>query len=177
MALTAHQPHAATTAAVNAAATAAPSLLLLPPQKFLNAARSSTQVTAVTFGAPNVGDAAFVSDYNSRVNTRNVQFFADIVPQVRLGCLWSLGYGVSMSGTVATVLVLWCVAIPCGLVALWVVFRHPQHPVVCRHRHTGEACASLGDAGLWAAAWDGLVNVECGWSPYTTPLGLTTQQP
>jgi hypothetical protein len=42
----------------------------------------STHVTAVLFGGPNVGDAAFTADYNRRVNTRNVDFFADIVPQV-----------------------------------------------------------------------------------------------
>lgn len=43
---------------------------------------TSTRVTAVLFGGPNVGDAAFTADYNRRVNTRNVDFFADIVPQV-----------------------------------------------------------------------------------------------
>jgi hypothetical protein len=43
---------------------------------------ASTRVTAVLFGGPNVGDAAFTADYNRRVNTRNVDFFADIVPQV-----------------------------------------------------------------------------------------------
>lgn len=48
------------------------------------AAGISTQVTAVLFGSPNVGDATFTADYNSRVNTRNVNFFADMVPQVRL---------------------------------------------------------------------------------------------
>jgi hypothetical protein len=62
-----------------------PSLLL--PQKYLNAARSATQVTVVTFGAPNIGDSAFAGDYNRRVNTRNIQFFADIVTQVSCICL------------------------------------------------------------------------------------------
>lgn len=111
--LTAHQP--------DAVPLLPPSLLLLSLllQKFLTAARSSVQVTAVTFGAPNVGDATFVSDYNSRVNTRNVQFFADIVTQVRglAACVCSVGCSVSMSGTVATVLVLWCVAL--FLVGWW----------------------------------------------------------
>lgn len=34
------------------------------------------------FGSPNVGDPTFVADYNSRVNTRNIGFFTDMVTQM-----------------------------------------------------------------------------------------------
>lgn len=47
----------------------------------------STHVTAVLFGGPNVGDAAFAADYNSRINTRNVDFVSDVVPQVKSSVL------------------------------------------------------------------------------------------
>lgn len=43
---------------------------------------STPQVTAVLFASPNVGDAAFSADFNSRINARNIAFTADIVPQV-----------------------------------------------------------------------------------------------
>jgi len=39
-------------------------------------------VTAVMFGAPNVGNAAFAADFNARINGRNVQYIADVVPQL-----------------------------------------------------------------------------------------------
>jgi hypothetical protein len=34
------------------------------------------------FGAPNVGDAAFATDFNTRINARNIEYVADIVPQL-----------------------------------------------------------------------------------------------
>lgn len=40
-------------------------------------------VTVVLFAAPNAGNAEFVADYNTRVNTRNVNFVYDLVSQVR----------------------------------------------------------------------------------------------
>ena len=39
-------------------------------------------VTAVTFGAPNVGDTTFATDFDRRINTRNIEYVADIVPQL-----------------------------------------------------------------------------------------------
>jgi hypothetical protein len=88
-----HHPAAAAAAAA-AAATAT--------QKYLTAARSASQVTAVLFGSPNVGDATFADDFNSRVNTRNIEFHADMVTQVRpcnrgrrgveQGFFWGGGY-------------------------------------------------------------------------------------
>lgn len=46
------------------------------------AAASTPHVDAILFASPNVGDAAFSADFNSRINTRNIAFTADIVPQV-----------------------------------------------------------------------------------------------
>jgi hypothetical protein len=46
------------------------------------AAATIPQVTAVLFAGPNVGDAAFSADFNSRINARNIAFTADIVPQL-----------------------------------------------------------------------------------------------
>lgn len=72
---------------------AAAAMLAARSEKYLNAARSATQVTVVTFGAPNIGDSAFAGDYNRRVNTRNIQFFADIVTQVPCdGSMIQCGY-------------------------------------------------------------------------------------
>jgi hypothetical protein len=39
-------------------------------------------VTAVTFGAPNIGDTTFAIDFDRRINTRNIEYVADIVPQL-----------------------------------------------------------------------------------------------
>jgi hypothetical protein len=42
-------------------------------------------VSLVTFGSVNVGDAAFVEDFNTRVNARVVDFEKDRTQQVRKG--------------------------------------------------------------------------------------------
>lgn len=34
------------------------------------------------FGAPNVGDADFAAEFDTRVNARNIEYVADIVPQL-----------------------------------------------------------------------------------------------
>lgn len=75
-----HTHHPSHTAAASTAPTAAAATV---SQKYLTAARSSSQVTAVLFGSPNVGDAAFADDFNSRVDTRNIEFQNDMVAQVR----------------------------------------------------------------------------------------------
>lgn len=43
---------------------------------------AAPRLTAVMFGGPNVGDAAFATYFNRRVNARNVQYKYDIVRQV-----------------------------------------------------------------------------------------------
>jgi hypothetical protein len=46
------------------------------------AAAAAPQVTAVLFACPNVGDAAFSADFNSRINARSISFTADMFPQM-----------------------------------------------------------------------------------------------
>lgn len=39
-------------------------------------------VGALLFAAPNVGDDAFVAEYNMKVNARRISFIYDMIPQV-----------------------------------------------------------------------------------------------
>jgi hypothetical protein len=47
-----------------------------------SAAVQAPSLTAVMFGGPNVGDAAFAAHFNKVVNARNVQYKYDIIYQV-----------------------------------------------------------------------------------------------
>jgi hypothetical protein len=53
-----------------------------PPAAAAAAAAAAPLVTAVMFGAPNVGDAEFAAEFDTRVNARNIEYVADIVPQL-----------------------------------------------------------------------------------------------
>lgn len=52
------------------------------PPPPLAAAAPAPLVTAVMFGAPNVGDSEFAAEFDRRVNARNIEYVADIVPQL-----------------------------------------------------------------------------------------------
>lgn len=52
------------------------------PEAAAAAAQPPPLITAVMFGAPNVGDAPFTADLNTRINARNIEYVADIVPQL-----------------------------------------------------------------------------------------------
>lgn len=49
--------------------------------------RTNPQVSLVTFGAVNVGDAAYVQDFNKRVNARIIDFEKDRTKQVSITAL------------------------------------------------------------------------------------------
>ncbi len=49
-----------------------------------SAAVEAPSLTAIMFGGPNVGDAAFAAHFNNKVNARNVQYKYDIIYQVSI---------------------------------------------------------------------------------------------